>query len=90
MKTLIMRYPGDPPVKVEVMNRAEFFERFPPSERCMWIGTPEEPRKEVVPFGETICCDFCNNDPGNLLYLIGETRAYCSTCFKKLHERYCK
>ena len=86
MKTFTMRYPGDPPLRIEELTREQFFERFPPETRVMTIGVPGEPPDAVIPFGETLCCDCCNADPGDVLYLLAGTRAYCTRCFNELAE----
>lgn len=94
MRRMICRYPGDPPVTVTEMSRSEFFDTFPPDDRKMTI-TAYEPggavaSEEVIPMGAEIHCDMCNADPGDKLYLLGRSRAYCPACFKEGLERYCK
>lgn len=88
MITLTMRYPGDPPMMVERMSREEFFERFPPDIRVITIGPLGGPPTEVTPMGDLILCDSCNENAGEEINLIGNSRVKCAECFKQI-ARYC-
>lgn len=93
MKTFTMKYPGDPAVKIEVLNREEFFQLFPPKGRRVTItGFSSEGKfgQESYELGTKINCDFCNEDPHDEIYLVGRARAYCRQCFDTSLKRYCK
>ena len=93
MKTMVMRYPGDPAVKVELINRDEFFVIFPPENRKFTItalGAGQILEQECVTLGREIHCDFCNEDPLDWIALVGRRSAYCKSCFNKNLKRYCK
>lgn len=90
MKTMTLRYPGDPPYLIELINREEFFKIFPPEQRKIIISDwSEEGDVEEYPMGTTICCDFCNEDPGDFIALVRRSRAYCEKCYKGELEKYC-
>jgi len=95
MKTMTLRYPGDPPQKVEVINRQEFFDIFPPDDRQIVVShfDPDTGKTETdltISLGVEIFCDFCNEDPNDLIYLVRRSRAYCQSCYEQLLARYCK
>lgn len=91
MKTMRMKYPGDPPCTVEEMTLGEFFERFPPETRKIEVGPPGGPPDVSIPLGREVMCDFCNEHvEGGPLYLVRNSQAYCPECFKANLARHCR
>lgn len=81
-----MLYPGDPPLEVLRMSRAEFLAAHP--RRPIEIGTlgpdGEYILKEQIPMApDEIICDFCNADPGDEVWVYNGMRGYCRACAKQ-------
>lgn len=85
MQKFTMRYPGDPPCLVEKVSRAEFFSLFPPDDRNVVMtsfGQDGTKTTEIVEhLGTKIVCDLCAEDPGDVIWLIRRSKAYCDSCF---------
>jgi hypothetical protein len=90
VKRFICRYPGDPPIEVLELTRAEFLEMFPDRSITITGFDPSTGLTEghYFPMDE-ICCDLCNADPGEVIYLYAGTHARCKTCFEQNLKRYC-
>src|SRR4051812_39099822 len=95
MKLFIMKFPGDPPMAVTEITRAEFLAlcpRQPIRLTNLVTGAYEE-----FPMGyNEIYCDFCNDDPGETVVTLAPAkdktrilRGYCLPCAKKMWYRYC-
>lgn len=97
MKQYVMRYPGDPPMNVYEMTRAEFLLLCPRRPIVLegWGGPEGYSREEIPVEPDCICCDFCNADPGDTVYAYGNaatgslSRAYCPKCAKEHWLPYC-
>lgn len=85
MKKFVMRYPEDPPCEVLRLSRAEFFQMFPQAERFVRVvgltGSGDMVLHDEIPMGETICCDSCNGDPGDSMWLVDGSTVHCDECY---------
>jgi hydrogenase maturation factor HypF (carbamoyltransferase family) len=92
MKTLTMRYPGDPPVKIEKMTREEFLEQHP---RRSMILVSRGKVQHIPVDSDCVICDLCNGDPGDVIFVCeGDRRrkplAGCAACAAEHWLPYCK
>lgn len=74
--------------KIEIINRAEFFRRYPPNQRGIHIST-EHGVVADIPVGEEIICDFCNKEIAEEIYLYNHSHALCPKCGKKVAAEIC-
>lgn len=94
MRKFVMRYPGDPPCEVVLMDRAEFLSAYP--REPIIIGPLDLDTSLVIPDKvipmrpDQIECDLCAEDPGDEIYVVRGTKAYCKTCFDRGCRRHCK
>ena len=90
-----MNYPGDPPVEVVEMTRAEFLEAYP---RHPIVFTSVEPdgsikRKEYQVGPDDIQCDLCCADPGETVWVLRlgtVVRGHCADCARQGWLPYCE
>lgn len=92
MRRMICKYPGDPPVEVVEMTRAEFLARFPDRGTTITSAGPDGvvTSEYYAAPPDAIYCDSCNDDPGSTVYLYAGSRGYCPDCFRDSLEEYCK
>ncbi len=93
MKTMTMRFPGDPPATVTEMTRAEFVARHPRSPIQMrdletgWL-------LEEIPLGaDEVICDLCSGDPGDTVVEMRSgrvMRGYCLACATESWYPHCE
>jgi hypothetical protein len=88
MRYFIVRYPGDPPLPVTEMSRAEFLERFPREPVTITRVINEHTYIERY-HSDAIVCDFCNDDPGDTVYVYASFYGICAACFKRRISPYC-
>ncbi len=90
MKKMTMRYPGDPPMPVIEMSRNEFLDRYPRTP--MVIHNLDTGERDMYPTPPNeIRCDFCNEDPGETVVVLGDgLRGYCLNCAKSNWYPHCK
>lgn len=74
--------------KLEIMDRTEFFRRYPPEQRGIHIST-ERGVVADIPIGDEIICDFCNCEIANEIHLYNESHALCPKCGKKVAAEIC-
>lgn len=87
MKSMILRYPGDPPANAIEMTRSEFLSVYPrePIRVYSEVGVKETPMKP-----DEIYCDTCNQDPGDyLLVLYDGQKAVCRKCADAAYLPHC-
>ena len=91
MTRYILRYPGDPPARVQRMTGAEFVAQAGPRgvrvasedpETGEWITTLDLPVEDVI-------CDSCNDaiDPEAVCWL-GLDRLWCDDCATRYWKAY--
>ena len=84
-------YPEDPPAELLIYNRREFLARFPDRGITIESWSPATgwsvQDKIAIP-DDTICCDLCNADPGDEIYLV-HNYAYCTACARKYVLPHC-
>jgi len=87
VKSLVFKYPGDPPQPAIEMNRAEFLTVCPRHPTRIYSGdtVQEFPMAE-----DEIWCDQCDEDPGDYVLLIGGTRAMCRKCADEFYLPHCR
>lgn len=88
MKKFVMRYPGDPPLPVEELTRAEFLERFPRGPVRITAGSEVI---EIPVDADEVICDWCNQDPSDVVVVYGDgLRGYCKPCAERQWYPYCQ
>lgn len=93
MKLFTLRYPGDPPARVQEMNRSEFLAEYRPSDRPHGVTVtsygPEGVDTEFFPVpAGCVVCDLCNEDPGDDITVVEGSRAYCRACRTESLEKH--
>ena len=83
---------GDPVSEIIEMKRAEFQERFRPSQWTM--SDLNGGNIATIPVGlDDINCDDCNLDPGDTIFVWmygeGGCRAYCTSCWEENFKKHC-
>jgi hypothetical protein len=74
--------------KIEVITREEFFRRYPPAERVIRITGGKD--ETVIPVGEDIVCDFCNDEITGDVHIYCSSHALCNKCGKRTIAEMCK
>lgn len=74
--------------KIEIISRAEFFKRYPASQRAIRISGGG--KETVIPLGDEIICDFCNKLIEGEVHIYSDSHAFCPTCGKRTAAKMCK
>lgn len=74
--------------RIEIIDRAEFFRRYPPA--CRAIRISGGGVETIIPCGDEIVCDFCNDLLKDEIYLYSDSHALCPKCGKKTAAEMCK
>jgi len=90
MRFMTMFYPGDPPIPVTEMTRAEFIHHHPRTPyRITDLVTGEYTEYPVPP--DEVVCDSCNGDCGDTVVVLGEgLRGVCLKCAQEDWYPHCK
>ena len=87
MKKFTFKYPGDTPVDCIKYNRQEFLDMHPRKPTEIWNASG---LVESIPIPkDMILCDFCNQDPGDEIWVVSNSRAYCRECAERYVLKYC-
>ena len=84
MQKYTLLFPGDPPITVLRLSRAEFLRRFPRSPVQIETHVEGHTYIEKIELDEGyVHCDFCNDDPGEEVWVYHDCKGYCRKCAER-------